>query len=1262
MILPWLLRCASRVGLTLCLALGGLHPVLHAAEADEPEDSTARARKALTDRDLTAARQLIESELAKTPGDPEWRLLQADWLAASGQLTNALAAMRGIIADHPNHRRAHFREAQVLTQLGRLRSAQEKYEAYLKDAPDDLDAVTGLGLTWSWRGEWQRAKRLFSDALLRNADHELAFYSHVRALAAAGQVSLAWQTARARDLQTQEKDAELGLLLAGLAARINALDLVESLASRPTTDPDLQRRQDAFLASHLIRRGRYEDGLRKMQWFATPDSNDYDALLDAADAYAAADQRTLARQFYERAARVTPQRPEARLGLARLASREGRISGGLARYQEIVAENPESLEGWLGLIRSAQLLNDAARVREALERAWRIAPRSALLHQEELRLALQSGDAYAFRDRLRRYLADQPDDRTALLWSQRWQQNTDQPVQEEVFAQLLDPLSPDLTSQALRLRAADPARFTDALARLPTVLGPDDLHPHAETALAERLAVLLLRLPPEFKAARLPPENRSWIDILAHGWWAYASTPLAYRTELAAHFDAQAVAVWLVAEIERRWRTLWIEKESGLEDEWRLMRALWFSQWRGQWERPAAAEDLQRRLLRMVAGWDIPIHFSEIEEAWRRSEQPLLPPFDTLPQHIERARWRQYRYDYTGAIDLLKRLEGEHPLAAEPAERCADILRASGRWTEAAHLYRRMVQEDRPSPAIRLRYAELLRRLGRRIEAERQVELLEREGFAEPELFLQRVEQARAAGLSDRSRTWLEEGLKAYPQVAALQVCQAEELLQRQQPERLAALLAEGAVPAWIGPDFLASAWPHLTPERRREILRSPQWWFTWRWLPWQRLDPHTLRESGRKMTQALSAGQPDLVLQSLLPAVNARLPDSDLWFKAARVFDLAGSFTESQQAFRFAWLLGLGRADARIGELTQLARRRPIDAAREFARILADRPDDAECRKGLILALLHAGEITAANHALASLVEVAAEDPEVQVLAAQVRATMSRVREARSLYNRLLRDDPLAADVRAARAALREMHEWEIATGFEYDLRQDNSGSGVDPDDWQETFISASWRRPVRNTYAVEYHWYRRFGEPANQLLAEWTQAVDRDWIVRLNGGVALSGNIIPKWRLGAGANYRLRDNLFGTLDFNYLAFVDTQVAQAVPGLLWRWHPRSTLETRLYLSESLFEVGGSQTGYTWLCRGSWQLSRESVLLLHGAVGNENNLDPVPGLIGRDNFAGGGIALRLGWRHRWQWSPAYRFEAHETYLLHGLGLSLSCRF
>jgi YaiO family outer membrane protein len=1227
--------------------------------SDEP---LARAQRALRERDLPAARQVIESELARTPGDPDWRLLHADWQAASGQLTNALAAIRRITADHPTHRRAHFREAQVLTQLGRLRSAQEKYETYLKDAPNDLDAVAGLGLTWSWRGDWQRARRLFSDALQRNPDHELSFYSQVRALAAGGQVALAWQLARARDVQTEEKDAELGLLLAGLAARVNAAELVERLATRPATDPDLQRRQDAFLATQLIRSGRYEEGLRKMEWFATLDSRDYDALLDAADAYAAADQRTLARQFYERAASVTPQRPEARLGLARLASREGRVAGGLALYQAIVAENPESLEGWLGVIRSAQLLNDTARVEDALAQAWRIAPRSALLHQEELRLALQNGDAYAFRDRLRRYLADQPDDRVALLWSQRWQLDTGRPVQEDVFAQMLDPLTPDLTGQALRLRAADPEAFAGAVEGLPTTLGTDDLHPHAETALGEQLAVLLLRLPTSFQATRLPREHRAWLDALANGWWAYACTPFAYQAELPAAFDAQSVTVWLVAEMERRWRALWIEKESGLEDEWRLRRALWFSQWRGQWELPAAAADLHGRLLQMMAGGETSLRLTEIEEGWRRSEQPLLAPFDALPQQIERARWRQYRYDYAGASDLLRRLQSEHPLAAEPAQRHAEILSASGRLAEAARFYRRMANTDRPSPAIRLHYANLLRRLGRQIEAERQLELLQQEGFTEPDWYLQRMDQARASGLVEESWTWLVQGRKAYPNVIALQARQAEELWRRQQPERLAAMLAEGPVPAWINPDFLASAQPHLNPGRVREILRSPPWWFSWRWLPWLRLPNHTLSESERRMAQSLLEGQADLALQALWPAVTARLPDSDLWFKAARVLDLAGRQADSRQAFHLAWLLGLGREDARIGELTELAHRRPIEAAREFTRILDDRPDSTEARKGLILALLRAGEFAAADQALATFIESAADDPEVQMLAAQVRTALGRVQSARSLYASLLRDDPLAADTRAARAALQDAHEWAVTIGVEYDLRQDNTGTGAPADNWLEAFVSASWRRPIRNTYTVEYHAYRRFGESADQLLAEWTQAVDRGWIVNLNGGVGFGGNFIPNWRLGGGASYRIRDNLFANLDLNYLSYVDTQVAQVVPGLLWRWHPRSTLENRLYLSQSRFDAGGSQPGYTWLCQGSWQLSRESVLLLHGAVGNENNLDPIPGLIGNDRFAGGGVSLRLGWQHRWELAPAYRFEAHETYLLHGLGLSLSCRF
>ena len=1246
----------------LAAALGLVTAAWSAEAPDPPDPLQALARKAIAKNDLAFAQQVIDDVLAQEPENVEWKLLKADWLEAVGEVRDALAAVQAILEDQPGHRRAHFREAQLLSQMGRLRSAQSKYETYLEGAPDDVEARNGLGLALSWSGDWRRAVEVLLEALELAPDHEAAFYSLVRTLANSGQVSLAWSAARERDRLGGEVDPELGLILAQLAARVSATELVETLASRPALDPDLRRRQAAFLALYLIQHGRYEEGFRKIQGFAQLESTDYDALIDAADAYATADQRGRAREFFERAIRVTPYRPEARLGLARLASREGRLSGSLTIYERVVAENPESLEGWLGVIRTAQLLNEQAVVKQALERAWEIAPHSALLHQEELRLALQGGDAEAFRRALVVYLADQPEDRMALLWEQRWARLTGAPVYEGVLPALLDPLSPELTAQALRLLVAQPAGFALALERASVLAGEGELEGYANTALAEQLALLAQPVPPAYRAGRARPETQAWIDALYQGWWAYLSTPLAFQAGLSRDFDAQALTVWLTREVERRLRTLQIETGSGLEDEWRLARALWFSQWRGRWDSAAAVADLRQRLEQLVPGWGDPVREDQIGQAWRGSEQPLPIEAETLPHLLTRARWRHYRFEYLEALALLRRLEGEYPLATEPAELGADLLRASGRFAEAADHYRGLAEEEHASPGIRLHYAELLRQQGRRVAAERQLDLLQQARFDEPEYYLQRADLARSGGLDHQAWAWLERGLQAYPSSPALRLLKAEWLLKKQEPQQLAEVLADGPVPGWINPDFLAGAWPHLTTARGEAILRSPTWWFSWQWLPWVRISARSLGELERKAEQALMGGQPEMALQYVLPGLQARLPDSGLWFRAARLLDYARRVDESTHAFELAVALGLGRADARLAALTQLARRRPIEAARQFAQIVEERPDDTESRKGLVTALLRGGEVAAADRALSVLVETDPENPELPSLAAEVRGAMGRVQQARSLYGAILRDDPLAVDVRTARTAWRDAHEWGVSTGYEYDFRQSKDPAGGDPGDWQEAFVSAFWRQPLRQTWSFEYHWYDRLNEEANQVLGTWTTALDRDWILELNGGVALTGEAIPKWRAGAGVNRRFLDNLFGTLDFSYLSFRDVQVAQLAPSVLWRWHPRSTVETRLYLSENFFDIGSNQTGWTWVLNGSWELGRQSSIALNYAIGNEDNLDPVPGLIGEDQFQSAGVTLRLGWRHRWVVQPTYRFETHETYRLHGLGLGVSCRF
>ena len=63
--------------------------------------------------------------------------------------------------------------------------------------------------------------------------------------------------------------------------------------------------------------------------------------------------------------------------------------------------------------------------------------------------------------------------------------------------------------------------------------------------------------------------------------------------------------------------------------------------------------------------------------------------------------------------------------------------------------------------------------------------------------------------------------------------------------------------------------------------------------------------------------------------------------------------------------------------------------------------------------------------------------------------------------------------------------------------------------------------------------------------------------------------------------------------------------------------------------------------------------------MIQGAWGDENSAHPTADLIGNDSLESYGVYTRLGWRHRWALTPSYRFERHERFDLHVLGLSLA---
>jgi YaiO family outer membrane protein len=1240
-------------GLTLSGWLAATEPV--------GSDPLSRAREALAQGDLAEASKLVDGASEDVAAQLDWRLLHAELHAARGQLLEALTQAAAIVRDHPADPRGRLLEARWLSHLGRLRSAQERYEELLEEHPEDRDLQSLLALTFAWRGDWEAARRRLESVFAEEPHHELAFLAHLRVLLATGHASAAWQRARKHDAETGQEDPELGLFMARLAARVGAIDLAHSLASRATADPDLLQRQRAFRAVQLIRAGDSEAGGELLKELRQHRPATFDTLMEAANAHATVDQLPMARDLYEQALALTPERPEAHLGLARLASREGRLAGSLALYQRVTQQNPEAIEGWLGIAHMARLLNHPALLASALESAWLCAPRSGFLHQETIQLALLDGDVARFAEALDQYLEDQPHDRNAQLWALRQRRAQGERNLDRHASALLDPFEPDLASQALLFLPAVEADPATLVASLPDVAEPG-LQSAVRLALAQRLAVSLRRELAVEVARGVSPEAERWVDVLGSAWWAYLSAPLANEPLLASGFDPQARTLWLVNQIERRLRTLAIETESRVQDEWLLQRAHWFAQWRDRWASLEAGADLRMRLLNLVPDWGDTLQPARIEDAWRQSEQALSASFETTPHLLARARWRHDRFDYASALDLLRQVHARDPTSAEPVLAQIEILRASGRWFEALAWLRQLTQTEPCPPLLRLQSVEILRRTGQFSEAARELTILAAEGFDEPEYYRQQALLAQAAARFDQAGQWLTTGLTEHPDVPDLIRFHADELRRAGKLAELARLMECPRAAAWITPERLADAWPHLAADHRDRILRSAAWWFHWQWLPWERLEKRSLDTLDAASRTAAATGRFDDSLQHLLPALEAAIPDSDLWLKAGRLFDLEGRALDSARAYQYAALLGVGRPDALSSELSQLASQRPIDAAQEFARRLDLQPDDPALRKGLVLALLRAGQITAADRALAPLLESLPDDAEVVLLAAQVRGAMARVRQARSLYGSLLRDDPLHPDAHAGRLALRDIGEWGAAVAYEYAVLRDRSGSGTDPADWQEAQLSLFWRRPARQTWGLDYRWVERQQQRAQEIVLNAAQGWNRDWILRLHAGAALNGEMLPAVRVGAGAHHRFTDKLFGGLDVRYLHYRDVDVLQFVPTATWRWHPRGTAEGRLYAAQNLFRDGPDKTSLTGLLQTSWRFAGNHSLVLHYAVGDDNSFDPVPGLIASDSFQSVGLHLRLAGPHGWTLHPAYRFERHERFQLHAVGAALAVRF
>jgi YaiO family outer membrane protein len=421
---------------------------------------------------------------------PESAVQRADALAKRGQLGEALAVVRRLLRADPANAQYRLLEAQYLGWLGRTASAGERYRSLLQSSPSDAAAQTGLGNTQLWRGNWHAAQAAYAQALAASsADNLAAQLGSLRALLAAGRATPAYRQAVDLDRRTGRQDAEVGLFLATIHAGVDNDEAAFALASRRTSDPDVRLRQVAFQAQRLIVRGQPDAGLNLIANYAEAHARDYSALVAAGEAFATAGKSRDARDYLDRAAQLAPERDEAVLGLARLARQQGKQRDSLALYEGIAARNPESLPAWLGLADIALSRGDATRAWQALDSAQRVAPGSALVARERLKIAFREQDADAFFGVLRDYQRAQPTDAWPELWAQKWAAAHGGEVNSPALQALLDPLAPEVSGEALRLlRKQSGEPMQRVIARVPAAPSAD-LQDAAQEKLSKQVRI-----------------------------------------------------------------------------------------------------------------------------------------------------------------------------------------------------------------------------------------------------------------------------------------------------------------------------------------------------------------------------------------------------------------------------------------------------------------------------------------------------------------------------------------------------------------------------------------------------------------------------------------------------------------------------------------------------------------------------------------------------------------------------------------------------
>ncbi len=337
---------------------------------EEPAAHFARAQAAIATEDSLAALAAIDSGLALRPGWEPAVLFKSQILVQMGAVLDALAVLRGQLADHPDSRNTRLTYARTLVSAQDFPAARVEFQKLLDATPDDRDLIYAVALVSAQVGDLDAAVPLFKRALAAGhpeADGIRLNLGNIAERRAQPDEARRWYG----EIESGQHYFEAQVRIATLIARTGDVDRArEHLHS---IEVDEQHYRQILLAETMLLRNakRYAEALGLIDSALRENPGDPELLYESAMLAERLDRIDIMEARLRDLIARAPEHAHAYNALGyTLADRGLRIDEAealIARALELAPDDPFILDsmGWVRFRR-----NDAEGALEHLERAY----------------------------------------------------------------------------------------------------------------------------------------------------------------------------------------------------------------------------------------------------------------------------------------------------------------------------------------------------------------------------------------------------------------------------------------------------------------------------------------------------------------------------------------------------------------------------------------------------------------------------------------------------------------------------------------------------------------------------------------------------------------------------------------------------------------------------------------------------------------------------------------------------------------------------